>query len=100
MQLCREQAAAEPENREFAVPLQLRMLLALRGGALLAGGGTSRRRQAAAAGRSFVVAPESLSDGREGKQRKGCRGGFAACALLLLSQQGGMSQGKRVELHP
>lgn len=95
MQLCREQATAEPENREFAVPVQLRVLLPLLGGTLLAGGGTSPMHKATGAGRSFVVVPESLSHGKEGKQgekcrgRRGCKGGFATCALLLLSQQGG-----------
>lgn len=55
--------------------------------------------KAAGVGRSFVAVPGSPSDGREGKQREGCR---AVCrvALLLLSQREAMSQGRRMELCP
>lgn len=101
MQLCREQARAEPENREFAVPVQLRVLLPRLGGTLLEGGGTSPVHKATGAGRSFVLVPESLSHGREGKQGEKCRGGGGArVALLLVLCWFCHNKGKRVELHP
>lgn len=77
-------ATAEPENREFAVPVQLRVLLALLGGTLLAGGGTSPVHKTTAS----ALVPGSLSP-QGGKAAGGLQGWLSAFFFW-----------KRVELHP
>lgn len=98
MQLCREQAATEPENREFAVPLQLRMLLlALRGGALLAGGrdlpkapGSSRWPQLCGGSGE----PQRRQGGKAAKRVQGwlcclCLAAFVTTRRYVAGQEGG-----------
>lgn len=113
MQLCREQAAPEPGNREFAVPVQV-----CTGAAALrlaqpprsepcqqrgSGEGASLGHGEALATALWWLRRASAMAGRESGVgvRGGCMGGFAAHPLAFVLARGEhVMGGKRLELHP